>query len=263
LYSLDSSYQQEDDFFLKKALWVLNVDNYAPRIREITYPLLQAYAKKIGAEFFEITKRKYKEWPVVCEKMQIYSLAREAGAEWNIYFDADAMVHPETPDWTVYIPKDTVAQNANDFSNIRHRYDEYFLRDGRNIGTCGWCTIASEWCLDLWHPCEDLTPAEVVERCRLTVNETNSGTMNVGHLADDYIMSRNVARYGLKYVRLRDVGEKLFPAGFEFFWHAYTITEDEKVQQMKETLDRWKLWPDYHVSFEYKPGRSPMGVTGA
>lgn len=63
---------------MKKALWVLNVDNYSPDITVITYPLLKAYAKKIRAEFCEITTRKYPAWPVVCEKMQIYDLAREA-----------------------------------------------------------------------------------------------------------------------------------------------------------------------------------------
>lgn len=147
----------------------------------------------------------------------------------------------------MYLPKDTVMQNGNDFSNIRHYYDSYFLRDGRNIGTCGWITIASDWCLDLWHPCEDLTPEEVVSRCYLTVNEANSGTMDAGHLSDDYIMSRNVARYGLKYMRLMDLQEKLFPQGAAFLWHSYTIPQDEKIQQLKETLDVWQLLPDYHA----------------
>ena len=232
---------------MRKAIWVLNVDNYAPEITALTYPYIKAYAHKIGAEFCEITERKYKQWPVVCEKMQIHDLARVHGAEWNIYFDSDTLVHPETPDFTVYIPKDTVAQNGSDFSNIRHRYDEYFLRDGRNIGTCGWLTIASEWCLDLWHPCEDLTPEEVIDRCYLTVDEHNCGVMDKAHLSDDYIMSRNVARYGLKYVKLMDVQKKLFPDGAQFFWHAYTIPNDEKVQQLKEMLDRWRLLPDYHA----------------
>lgn len=229
----------------KKAIWVLNVDNYAPEITSITYPLMKGYARKIGADFCEITERKFPDWPVVCEKMQIYELAKKKGAEWNIYFDSDAMVHPETPDFTHFIPKDTVAQNGYDFSAVRHRYDEYFLRDGRNIGTCGWLTIASEWCLDIWHPCEDLTPSEVVERCQLTVHERNSGVMDDSHLADDYIMSRNVARYGLKYMKIMDLQKKLFPEGAEFFWHEYTISTAEKVKDLRETLDRWRLLPDY------------------
>ncbi len=226
---------------MSKAIFLLNINDYAPKIREITYPLIRFYARKIGAEVVEITKRAFPDWPVVCEKMQIYELARKGGFEWNIYFDSDTMVHPEMVDWTLYLPKDSVAQNGYDFSNIRHRYDQYFLRDGRNIGTCGWLTIASEWCLDLWHPCEDLTPAEVIDRCFLTIPEERSGVMNREHLADDYIMSRNVARYGLKYVRLMDVQQKMFPDGAEFLWHAYTIPIDEKVQQMKETLDRWQI----------------------
>lgn len=230
---------------MKKALFVLNVNDYSPRITAITYPFLRLYAEKIGADFVEIKERKFPTWPVVCEKMQIYELARVGGYEWNIYFDSDCLLHPEAPDWTEHLPRDTVAQNGHDFSSIRHAHDEYFWRDGRNIGTCGWLTIASSWCLDLWHPCDDLTPEEVTRRCYLTVNEANSGVMDRSHLADDFIMSRNVARYGLKYTTLRELNAKLFPEGCDFFFHAYTIPEEEKVQQLKETLDRWHMLPDY------------------
>jgi hypothetical protein len=73
------------------------------------------------------------------------------------------------------------------------------------------------------------------------MEEARSKVMDTGHLADDYIMSRNVARYGLKYVRISDVQAKMFPQGADFLWHAYTIPEEEKVQQMKETLDRWQI----------------------
>jgi hypothetical protein len=238
---------------MSKAVFLLNINDYAPKLREITYPLFRFYAHKIGAEIVEITKRRYPDWPIPYEKMQIYDLAREGGFEWNIYFDSDIIVSPETPDWTIYIPKDTVAQNGHDISSVRHRYDQYFLRDNRNIGTCGWCTIASEWCLDLWHPCEDLTPAEVIDRCTLTIEEMNSNVMDIGHLADDYVMSRNVARYGLKYVRITDICDKLFGPGAALMWHQYTIPAEQKVQEALEVLDRWMIprnFPDVNKVLE-------------
>lgn len=250
-----------------KTVYTLNIGDYAPEIRALTYPLMRYYARKIGAEFVEIRERRYPEWPIVCEKLQIYDLARESGAEWNLFFDADALIHPEMIDWTAHIPKDTVAQNGHDFSSVRHRLTPYHLRDGRHISTCGWCTIASDWCLDLWHPPEDLTPDEVEDACFLTTREMGCG-MLAEHLADDFIMSRNVARYGLKYTTLDEIIRKLFPPLevekeqlgeyqgkktvlrrkvqepiVHFFAHVYTVSEAEKVETLHKALDDWHV-PD-------------------
>ena len=37
---------------MRKTLYVLNVEGYAPQITALTYPLLRYYADRIGAEFF-------------------------------------------------------------------------------------------------------------------------------------------------------------------------------------------------------------------
>ncbi len=73
---------------MKKILYTLNVpdadgNEYAPEIRKITYPFLKAWAYKIGAEFFEITERKFPEMPPVYEKFQIYELSKEHKAYTN------------------------------------------------------------------------------------------------------------------------------------------------------------------------------------
>src|SRR4030042_4413675 len=99
---------------LKKTLFVLNVDDYAPEITEVTYPLLKHYAKKIGADFYEIRERKFPDFPPVYEKLQIYQLAQEMGNDWNIYIDSDALVHPDLIDATLLIPRDTVAHYGKD-----------------------------------------------------------------------------------------------------------------------------------------------------
>ncbi len=121
-------------------------------------------------------------------------------------------------------------------------YDEYFRRDGRNIGTCGWCIIASDWGTDIWRPLDDLTMEEALQNCTPTIEETNAeATIDPRHLLDDYVMSRNVAKYGLKYTTLIDLFNALGLVNSEFFWHLYLIPEAEKVKQMKETLARWKI----------------------
>jgi len=222
----------------RKTLYTLNVEGYAPEITALTYPLLRHYARKCGAEFHVITERRYPQWPVTYEKMQIHRLAQERGDDWSIYLDSDALVHPETLDWTNYLTPDTIAHNGMDMASVRWRYDEYFRRDGRNIGSCNWNTIASSWCRDLWHPLE-LTPDEAVANIFPTVEELNT-VITPEHLVDDYALSRNIARYGLKTKSIIDLQQELIP-GSNFYWHAYIIDTATKVEQMTKVIAEWKL----------------------
>jgi len=226
---------------LRSAIYLLNIDNYAPEVTALTYPLIHRYARKIGAEVVEIRERKFPEWPVTYEKLQIYELGKRNGAEWHIYIDSDALIHPETPDWTCYLPRDTVAHNGSDFAGVRWRYDDYFLRDGRNIGSCNWLTMASSWCLDLWRPL-DISPEEAIDAIHPTVQELNT-VVTREHLVDDYALSRNIARYGLKFMALMALEKRLgFGDDTGFYWHAYVIDVAEKVKQMKVVLEeKWKL----------------------
>ena len=62
-----------------KTLYTLACNDYAPKICELTFPLMERYAKKIGAEFFIIKSRKFPDLPPVYEKFRIYDLAKERG----------------------------------------------------------------------------------------------------------------------------------------------------------------------------------------
>lgn len=218
---------------MSKAVFTLNVGNYRPDIRAMTYPLMQHWAHKIGAEFHEITERKYPDWPPVYEKLQIRELARDGGFEWIIYLDADTLVYPDTPDWTALLPKDTVACYGFDWAPVRSAMDEYFLRNGRMIGWAGWHSIASHWCLDLWTPLE-MTPEEAFKRLHPTVRESQRG-MPASHLIDDYCLSRNVARFGLKAVSLLGL-MKNYSQEATWYWHRYDIPEAQKAEEMKRVL---------------------------
>src|SRR5574343_1958808 len=195
---------------MHKIVWTLNVDGYEPKITEITYPLIRYWAEKIGAEFQIISQRNFPEWPVTYEKLQIYELAKQEKSDWNIYIDSDAIIHPDTPDWTEILNKDTIAHHATDVSLIRWKYDKYFRRDNRHIGSCNWCTIASDWCIDLWKPIDDLTPQEAINRIRPIVSE-NNGFVVPEHLIDDYALSRNIAKYGLKVIMLFNIIKEKMP----------------------------------------------------
>lgn len=210
-----------------KTLFLLNIGDYERPITEVTYPLIYGWADKIGAKVHVIRERKFPDWPITYEKLQIHQLAREIGSEWNIYVDSDALIHPQTPDWTMLLPRDTVAHNGIDFAGIRWRPDEYFLRDGRNISSCNWFTIASDWCLDLWRPLE-ITPAEAISRIYPTLGERASGMVEDHHLVDDYALSSNIARFGLKVLTI-DSLRKRYNLGDEAgsFFHAYALPGDD------------------------------------
>jgi hypothetical protein len=226
-------------------IYLLNIDSYAPEVTALTYPLIHAWARKIGAEVQMITERRFPGWPVVYEKLQIHRLAQENKADWHIYLDSDALVHPNTPDWTQFLSRDTVAHNGVDHAAIRWRYDEYFLRDGRNVGSCNWNTIASSWCLDLWRPLDDLTCAEAVARITPTHDERRSGVIDAAHLIDDYALSRNIARFGLKVQTLIALEKRLGldgQGGPGFYHHCYTKSTADKASEYRQVLRDWGIW---------------------
>jgi len=227
---------------MKKTVFTLNVNGYSPEITEMTFPLLKFWANKIGADFYIIKDRKFPNWPVTYEKLQIYELGQEMQNDWNIYVDADAVVHPEAFDWTMLVKKDTIAHNDVDMAFFRWRYNKYFLRDGRNWGAANWFTMASDWCIDVWKPLE-MTPNEAFENIFPTLLELN-GNVTRDHLIDDYALSYNIAKYGIKATTLVRLQEELkLPQKVGFYWHMYNISEADKITQMREIIGKLNL-PD-------------------
>lgn len=227
---------------IKKTLYTLNINNYAPEICALSYPLMRAYARKIGADFRVLTMRKFPEWPVVYEKLQIHELAKEDSNDWSIFVDSDALINPEMFDVTEHLSKDTVCHNGRDMAGVRWKYDQYFRRDGRHFGSCNWFTVASDWCLDLWRPLDDLTLDQAVANINITMAERNSGVCEASHLIDDYTLSRNIARFGLKTQTVIDLCAKF---GWRtqnaqpispFLYHKYTISNAQKVAEMLSIL---------------------------
>lgn len=235
---------------MKKTLFTLNVNGFAPEVTALTFPLLKHYANKIGADFHVISERKFPDYPVTYEKLQIHDLGRQMKNDWNIFIDADALIHPETPDWTEFLKKDTVAHNGSDMANLRWRYDNYFRRDGRNIGSCNWFALASDWCIDLWQPL-DITIAEALDNIYPTVEELNpmhlngqnKGIIESEHLIDDYTLSRNIAKYGFKFKALMSLQDEIGLKGCVFHWHIYNVTVEQKVTELKKVIEAWRL-PD-------------------
>lgn len=221
---------------MRKQLYTMNIGNYNPDVTAITYPLFKHYCKKIGAEFCEITERKFPEYPIMYEKMQMFDLS--AGNDWSIYLDADAIVSPDCFDITEFLPRDHCLHWGVDPANLRWKFDDYFRRDGRNIGSAGWLTVASSWTRDVWAPV-DLAPDELITRIFPTNKERAAGCAPA-HFCDEYVTSRNIAKYGLKFLSLRQLQGKIGVPG-EYFWHAYAVPEAQKIMEMRLVIEKLGL----------------------
>jgi hypothetical protein len=102
--------------------------------------------------------------------------------------------------------------------------------------------VASDLCIDLWRPLDDLTPQEAISNIFPTVFEQVSGVVNRSHLIDDYALSRNIAKYGLKVQVFRQIFEKLgYKDGGSFFYHHYLFPTKDKVVEMQKVLRSWKV----------------------
>lgn len=239
---------------MKKTLFTLNIDNYEPDIFAMTLPLLKMYAYKIKADLCIIRDKVINGPHPGFEKFQIYKLGREMKNDWNIFLDSDTLVHPDFFDPTEILPKDVTASHGSDFVPIRFRPDEYFKRDGRYIGKGNWCAFVSDWCLDYFHPLEDMTFEQAAANVFPTVPELESG-VTAAHLAEDYVVSRNIARYGLKHVLIAEIlgkyGRNLgycrnrFANGQQAdggpLYHQYTYSGEQKVILMQKQIREWGI----------------------
>ncbi len=227
---------------MKKTIFTLNVGAYEPEIRALTYPLMMLYARKIEANFVEITERAFPGWPIVYEKLQIFRLGQEMGNDWNIFMDADTLVHPDFFDLTAHVPPNTILHNGKDMAGHRFRYDRHFRRDGRFLGSCDWFAAAPADCIDLWRPLTDLTMEQAVANIFPVVQESVTGLIKPEHLIDDYVLSRNVSMFGLRHATLIDIAKGMgFPDGSPWLWHQYNMPSEKKLELMHKVLEEWHV----------------------
>jgi hypothetical protein len=176
---------------MKNCLWTVCVDNYAPSITRYSLPILEAYANKIGADFRVIQERKFPEVPAPYEKLQVFELGNQY--EYNIIVDADLLIDPSAPDLTRRVPVGHLGYYMGFDASLLFQADPFFLRDGRRLGISTNFLIVHQWAHDALQP--DPTPLEILARTKRQF------------IADEYTVSRNVARYGLKVTGLMGDGE--------------------------------------------------------
>ncbi len=218
---------------MKKAVITLNIGRaYEPNIVDMTYPFMRYWADKIHADFLEITERKFPEWPAAYEKLQVAEIGK--GYDWTIFLDADTLWYPDNPDWTELVKKDTVVHYGWDFSLLRFDSDPYFLRDGRHVGTPGWCTMASDWTRDDLYTPLSMPPEVAASRIHPIVAEAQR-RIGPEHLIDDYCLSRNIARFGLRVETVTNLVQTHKLGGYWAF-HNFFLTAEDKTLAMRALL---------------------------
>ena len=153
---------------MKKLVVTMCLNNWEPEITKLTFPLMKHYAKKIGADFWDIDQRKYPNCPIGYERFQIYDV--HDNYDWVLQIDADACIHPDMPDMTALVNKDTIFISKPDHSAKRFISDKYFYRDGRFTSVPGFFTVTSDWCKDFWQLPNDLTPEEAISKVPVTAS---------------------------------------------------------------------------------------------
>jgi len=216
-----------------KTIFVLNINEYEPEVTKHTYPLIEQYADRIGAQLTFITKRKYPDHPVTFEKFQIYDLA---SSDWSIYIDSDVLIHPEFYDITSLVTPDTVVVPDNNVALGRYEMDKYFRRDGRYISVANYMSFVSSDCMDYWKPDLNRTPEEIISS---VYKVPRDNFFNPQHRVDDYICSRNISKYGLKVEYIHEIFHRIYDHSSLEYWHHADRTDMSKAD---EILDKSQCW---------------------
>ena len=186
-----------------RTIHVLLINNYFPELSSFTIPTVERWAHKLNAKVNIIENRIWPDWPLLYEKMQIYYEGQDS--DWNILLDADILVHPDCPDpLNTFIHPRQVAAKDSYHADRQLYMDDYFFRDGRNIGISTCAVAASRLCHDLWTPLE------------LSLEESEKRVYEQRAILDEYCVSRNLARFGLKLTAIMDPQkdyDKLFHLG--------------------------------------------------
>ena len=222
---------------MRKLIHVVNINDFFPELFALTYPTIRSYAERNGYMINMITERKFPDYPINYEKMQVYEDGKDA--EVNILCDADMLIHPEFPDVTQFLKRDSISFNDNYNISWKYHVDRirYFMRDGRDVGIATNFVVSSDWTHDVWEPLslsqkdiEDLAKKENTE------SENDPSQRGWGHYADEFALSYNMAKYGLKYTGVT-WEDWMRP------WLVHTGTGDknEALQIARQTLEKWSI----------------------
>jgi hypothetical protein len=219
---------------MRKLIHVVNINDFFPELFALTYPTIRSYAERNGYMINMITERKFPDYPINYEKMQVYEDGKDA--EVNILCDADMLIHPEFPDVTEFLKRDSIAFNDNYNISWKYHVDRirYFMRDGRDVGIATNFVVSSDWTHDVWEPLS-LSQKDIEDLAKKENTDTGGADgRGWGHYADEFALSYNMAKYGLKYTGVT-WEDWMRP----WLIHTGTGDKNEALQIARQTLEKW------------------------
>ena len=219
---------------MRKLIHVVNINDFFPELFALTYPTIRSYAERNGYMINMITERKFPDYPINYEKMQVYEDGKDA--EVNILCDADMLIHPQFPDVTEFLKRDSIAFNDNYNISWKYHVDRirYFMRDGRDVGIATNFVVSSDWTHDVWEPLS-LSQKDIEDLAKKENTDTGGADgRGWGHYADEFALSYNMAKYGLKYTGVT-WEDWMRP----WLIHTGTGDKNEALQIARDTLEKW------------------------
>lgn len=208
---------------MKKIIHCVYINDYFPELWELCLPSIKEYAYRTRSELNIISKRKFPEWHINYEKFQVYEDGKYADA--NFLIDADILIHSEFPDFSSGITfPHHIAFNDNYNASTKFNIQDniYFQRDGRDVGIASNAVISFKSTHDVWEPLS-ITPEEGRK-----ITNIREGDI------DEYGLSVNMAKYGLKYT-----GITWEPWQRYFFVHIGCGDRQKAIELARETLYNW------------------------
>ena len=175
---------------MSTAVWVVAVNDYLPDLCAVTFPNLQEFADRLGAEFKVIRDRKFPTFPPSYEKLQIHELGRDY--DWNILIDADIIIHPDMPDPRTRTGKSSLGvYYGYDLRVAMKRMDPYMIsyakaHHNRFHGVVTNFLVSGRAVHDIWTPL-DVSFEECKDWCCRP------------HILDEYAVSRNLGQFNIPY----------------------------------------------------------------
>ena len=219
---------------MRKLIHVVNINDFFPELFALTYPTIRSYAERNGYMINMITERKFPDYPINYEKMQVYEDGKDADV--NILCDADMLIHPEFPEVTQFLKRDSIAFNDNYNISWKYHVDRirYFMRDGRDVGIATNFVVSSDWTHDVWEPLS-LSQKDIEDLAKKENTDTGGADgRGWGHYADEFALSYNMAKYGLKYTGVT-WEDWMRP----WLIHTGTGDKNEALQIARQTLEKW------------------------
>ena len=209
----------------RKCIHVVAINNWQPELCAITIPNLLNYAKKIKADFNLITEARFPTFPPNYERFQIWEEGKNY--EWNFNIDADTLLHKDCKDPTEYMNPTFVGSlygiDPQFYFDIKK--DPYFMRYDYKWGVADQFTVSSILVHDFWFPTD--RPFEEVSKKCLKESRQVSG----------YILSRNMARFGLNHTGILEDLTKHYSLMFT----SSKMTKEEALIKLNDKLKEWGM----------------------